>query len=147
MVAACVLQDRKSKRGGRNYRAPRGGRWFERGEDSSTCQWGSVLAWEPPDASVLSWDINADWQYDPELNTEIEVRFIDEGSKRTRVELSTAGSTVTALDVTKCVISTIPKAIGANSSKRSPASPRIGRKGDYMANIEQGTKSAVAKSS
>lgn len=63
-----------------------GGRWFERGEDSSTCQWGSVLAWEPPQRLVLSWDINADWQYDPELNTEIEVRFIDEGSKRTRVE-------------------------------------------------------------
>ena len=63
-----------------------GGRWLERGEDSSTCQWGSVLAWEPPQRLVLSWDINADWQYDPELNTEIEVRFIDEGSKRTRVE-------------------------------------------------------------
>jgi hypothetical protein len=25
---------------------------------------------------VLSWDINADWQYDPELKTEIEVRYI-----------------------------------------------------------------------
>ncbi len=63
-----------------------GGRWFERGEDSSTCQCGSVLAWEPPQRLVLSWDINADWQYDPELKTEIEVRFIDGGSKRTRVE-------------------------------------------------------------
>jgi len=64
-----------------------GGRWFERGEDSSNCQWGTVLAWEPPSRIVLSWDINADWKYDPELNTEIEVRFIRDGSKRTRVEL------------------------------------------------------------
>jgi uncharacterized protein YndB with AHSA1/START domain len=64
-----------------------GGRWFECGEDSSTCQWGTVLAWEPPSRIVLSWDINADWKYDPELNTEIEVRFVAAGSTRTRVEL------------------------------------------------------------
>lgn len=64
-----------------------GGRWLERGEDSSTCQWGSVLAWEPPSRLVLSWDVNADWQYDASLNTEIEVRFIADGNKRTRVEL------------------------------------------------------------
>jgi uncharacterized protein YndB with AHSA1/START domain len=64
-----------------------GGRWFERGEDDSTCQWGSVLAWEPPSRVVLSWDISADWKYDPALNTELEVRFIADGSRRTRVEL------------------------------------------------------------
>jgi uncharacterized protein YndB with AHSA1/START domain len=64
-----------------------GGRWYERGEDGSTCQWGSVLAWEPPSGLILSWDISADWQYDPTLKTEIEVRFIAEGSDRTRVEL------------------------------------------------------------
>lgn len=64
-----------------------GGRWFERGEDSSTCQWGSVLLWEPPSRLVLSWDVNADFKYDPTLNTEIEVRFTADGHKRTRVEL------------------------------------------------------------
>ena len=64
-----------------------GGRWYERGEDGSTCQWGSVLVWEPPSRLVLSWDITADWQYDPELKTEIEIRFIAEGTSRTRVEL------------------------------------------------------------
>ena len=36
---------------------------------------------------MLSWDINADWQYDAALNTEIEVRFIADGNKRTQVEL------------------------------------------------------------
>lgn len=64
-----------------------GGRWYERGDDGSTCMWGSVLAWEPTTRLVLSWDITADWQYDPELKTEVEVRFIAEGDSRTRVEL------------------------------------------------------------
>ena len=36
---------------------------------------------------MLSWDINADWQYDQELKTEIEVRFIADGKDATRVEL------------------------------------------------------------
>jgi len=63
-----------------------GGRWYERGEDRSTCDWGSVLSWEPPSRLVLSWAITADWQYDPNLKTEIEVRFIAEGANGTRVE-------------------------------------------------------------
>lgn len=64
-----------------------GGRWYERGEDGTICQWGSVLAWEPPSRLMLSWDINADWQYDPALKTELEVRFSPEGENATRVEL------------------------------------------------------------
>jgi uncharacterized protein YndB with AHSA1/START domain len=63
------------------------GRWYERSEDGSTCDWGRVRAWEPPFRLVLTWDISADWQPDPELQTEIEVRFIAEGSDATRVEL------------------------------------------------------------
>lgn len=64
-----------------------GGSWYERGEDGSTCNWGSVLAWEPPSRLLLSWDINADWQYDPALKTEIEIRFIAASESVTRVEL------------------------------------------------------------
>ena len=63
------------------------GRWYERGEDGSTCDRGSVLSWEPPSRLVLSLDINAGWQYDPELKTEIDVRFIAVGEDATRVEL------------------------------------------------------------
>jgi uncharacterized protein YndB with AHSA1/START domain len=63
-----------------------GGRWYERGEDGSTCDWGRVLAWEPQSRLVLSWDVTADWQYDPALQTEIEVRFIAEGKAGTRLE-------------------------------------------------------------
>jgi uncharacterized protein YndB with AHSA1/START domain len=64
-----------------------GGRWYERGEDGSTCDWGRVLVWEPSSRLVLSWNINADFQYDPELETEIEVCFIPEQDGSTRVEL------------------------------------------------------------
>jgi uncharacterized protein YndB with AHSA1/START domain len=64
-----------------------GGRWYECGEDGSTCDWGRVLAWEPPSRLLLSWDINADWQYDPALRTELEIRFIAQGGRVTRVEL------------------------------------------------------------
>ncbi len=63
-----------------------GGRWYERGDDGSTCDWGRVLSWEPPSRLVLSWDISAEWQPDPALNTEIEVRFIPDGATVTRVE-------------------------------------------------------------
>jgi uncharacterized protein YndB with AHSA1/START domain len=64
-----------------------GGRWYERGDDGSTCNWGHVLRWEPHSRLVLYWEINADWQYDPTLKTEIEVRFIADGENATRVEL------------------------------------------------------------
>ena len=64
-----------------------GGRWYERGDDGSTCDWGRVLSWEPPSRLVLSWEINADFQHDPNLKTEVEVRFLAEGKDGTRVEL------------------------------------------------------------
>jgi len=64
-----------------------GGRWYERGEDGSTCDWGRVRVWEPNSRLVLTWDIDANWQFDPKLNTEIEVRFIADGKDATRVEL------------------------------------------------------------
>ena len=63
-----------------------GGRWFERGEDGSECQWGKVLAWEPPARLLLAWQINGAWQFDPALVTEVEIRFTPDGSG-TKVEL------------------------------------------------------------
>jgi hypothetical protein len=64
-----------------------GGRWYTVGEDGSSCQTGYVIAWQPPEALVLAWQINAEWQFDPELLTEVEVRFIAEGADTTRIEL------------------------------------------------------------
>jgi len=66
-----------------------GGRWFERGEDGSECQWGKVLAWEPPGRLLLAWQIEVgeQWRFNPDLITELEVRFHPDGAGRTRVEL------------------------------------------------------------
>lgn len=68
-----------------------GGRWYERGEDGSTCDWGRVLAWEPHSRLVLSWEISADWRHNRNLKTEVEVRFGAEGKSRTRIELEHRG--------------------------------------------------------
>jgi uncharacterized protein YndB with AHSA1/START domain len=66
-----------------------GGRVFDRGVDGSECQWARVLACEPPNRVVISWDINPQWQIetDPEKTSEVEVRFTAEGPDRTRVAL------------------------------------------------------------
>jgi uncharacterized protein YndB with AHSA1/START domain len=64
-----------------------GGRWYEIGEDHSECDWGEVLEWEPPVRVLLAWRIRPDWQFDPTLLTEVEIRFVALGADSTRVEL------------------------------------------------------------
>lgn len=64
-----------------------GGRWFERGVDGSECDVGKVLVWDPPARLVLAWQLTPQFKYDPNLITEVEVRFIAESANSTRVEL------------------------------------------------------------
>ena len=66
-----------------------GGDVFDRGVDGTVCRWARVLAYEPPDRVVISWDISPRWQIETDLEktSEVEVRFIAEAPDRTRVEL------------------------------------------------------------
>ena len=66
-----------------------GGRIYDRGSDGSECEWATVLAFEPPERFVFSWNINTSWQVEPDAarRSEVEVRFAAEGTDRTRVVL------------------------------------------------------------
>ena len=66
-----------------------GGNIIDRAVDGSECRWARILAYEPPDRVVFSWDISNQWQIesDPDKTSEIEVTFVSEGPARTRVEL------------------------------------------------------------
>ena len=66
-----------------------GGPVSDRGVDGSECRWARVLAFEPAQRVVISWDINTQWQLetDHERTSEVEVRFVPEGADRTRVTL------------------------------------------------------------
>jgi uncharacterized protein YndB with AHSA1/START domain len=66
-----------------------GGNIYDRAVDGSECRWARILAFEPPNRVVFSWDISPRWQIEtnPDLTSEVEVRFIAETPGRTRVEL------------------------------------------------------------
>jgi len=67
-----------------------GGRWYERGTDGTECDWGVVLAYDPPARIVLSWHLQGDWSYhpDPAKASEVEVHFTEETGGRTTVVLT-----------------------------------------------------------
>ena len=71
------------------FEAQVGGNIVDRAADGTECRWARILAYDPPKRVVFSWDISPQWRVetDPELTSEVEVRFVAETPERTRVEL------------------------------------------------------------
>ena len=67
-----------------------GGHIIDRGADGSECPWATVLAYDPPDRFVFSWNISPYWQIetDTDKRSEVEVTFTELGRNRTRVEIN-----------------------------------------------------------
>jgi uncharacterized protein YndB with AHSA1/START domain len=66
-----------------------GGYLYDRGTDGSECRWARVLAYDPPNRVLMSWDISPRWQIETDLDktSEWEVLFTAEAANRTRVDL------------------------------------------------------------
>jgi uncharacterized protein YndB with AHSA1/START domain len=66
-----------------------GGRWYERDAQGSECNWGSVLAWEPPQRVTLGWHLGTEWKFDPDpaKASEVEIRFTAKNPSSTQVDL------------------------------------------------------------
>ena len=66
-----------------------GGNIYDRATDGTECRWARILVFEPPHRVVFSWDIGPTWQIEtnPDLTSEVDVRFFAETPDRTRVEL------------------------------------------------------------
>lgn len=66
-----------------------GGRCYTEQQDGTDCDWGSVLAWEPPRRFVMAWRITTRWEYETDLwkSSEVEVTFTPIGNGSTRVDL------------------------------------------------------------
>jgi uncharacterized protein YndB with AHSA1/START domain len=66
-----------------------GGHIIDRGADGSECPWATVLAYEPPERFVFSWDISPYWQVetDTEKRSEVEVTFTALDEELTRVDI------------------------------------------------------------
>ncbi|MFC4950283.1 SRPBCC domain-containing protein [Pseudonocardia sp. GCM10023141] len=67
-----------------------GGNIIDRGTDGSECRWARILAYDPPDRVVFSWDITTRWtiETDPARASEVEIAFTALGPDRTRVVLT-----------------------------------------------------------
>jgi uncharacterized protein YciI/uncharacterized protein YndB with AHSA1/START domain len=65
-----------------------GGRCYDLATDGSECDWGRVLAWEPPARLVLAWQVDGTWSYEPDVEnaSRVTITFTPLGD-RTQVTL------------------------------------------------------------
>jgi uncharacterized protein YndB with AHSA1/START domain len=65
------------------------GRCYTEQVDGSECDWGKILAWDPPHRFVMAWLIDPAWQFQPDAAkaSEVEVRFTPQADGTTRVDL------------------------------------------------------------
>jgi len=64
-----------------------GGRWYTTHEDGSEVVIGHMRTWEPPSRIIFSWEIGSDWKPDPKVASEVEINFVAETDRTTRVQL------------------------------------------------------------
>ncbi len=66
-----------------------GGNIYDREVGGRETRWARVLAYEPPNRLVFSWDLSSQWQLESDhaRTSEVEVRFVADGPARTNVEL------------------------------------------------------------
>jgi uncharacterized protein YndB with AHSA1/START domain len=64
-----------------------GGRIYERTPGGVEHEWGRVTVWEPPSRLAYTWHL----RFAPEDATDVEIRFVDAGGDRTRVEIGHSG--------------------------------------------------------
>ena len=96
-----------------------GGRWYEVGVDGTECNWGKVLVWNPPHKLVLAWQITAEWQYDPNFLTEVEVNFSEKGPKIRASPLSIGILKSLASRLKKSGARSTPRVVGRACSRAS----------------------------
>ena len=64
-----------------------GGRWLEIAQDGTETSVATITLWEPPHRFVMVWQVNAKWQPDATMKSEVDVRFTADGGEATRVEV------------------------------------------------------------
>src|SRR5712675_1617264 len=52
-----------------------GGRWLEISTDGTETSVATITLWEPPHRMVMVWQVNAEWQPDTAMKSEVDVRF------------------------------------------------------------------------
>ena len=64
-----------------------GGRWLEIAQDGTETSVATITLWQPPHRFVMVWQVNAKWQPDATMKSEVDVRFTADGGEATRVEV------------------------------------------------------------